>query len=226
MKKLLITFALTTAIVVSCTTERTFVTGTWMSPQADMNKNYNNILVAALTDNIQAKKTVENDIATRLREDGITVKESINVFPPNFTDDNNDKEYMLNKIKNNHADGILTIALIDKDTKTRYVPGNYLYSPYPAYPYYGYFWGYYSYWYPQLYEPGYYTEDKIYYIETNLYDVDSEKLVWSAQSKTYDPVDLTSFSRDFANKIVSNLEQSHVLDVHQKNTSQGISLNK
>jgi len=184
-----------------------------MSPQADLSKNYDNILVAAMTDNIQAKKTVESEIASRLRKDGIMVSESIDVFPPNFTDDDNDKEYMLNKIKDNHADGILTIALIDKDTETRYVPGNYLYHPYPAYPFYGYFWGYYSYWYPQLYDGGYYTEDNIYYIEANLYDVDTGKLLWSAQSKTYNPVELSSFSEEFSEKIVSQLEESHLLDV-------------
>jgi hypothetical protein len=42
-------------------------------------------------------------------------------------------------------------------------------------------WGSY---YGHAYSPGYVVEDEYVYIETNLYDVATEKLIWSTQSET------------------------------------------
>lgn len=50
-----------------------------------------------------------------------------------------------------------------------------------------------------------YTEGKVYFIETNLYDAETEKLIWSAQSESYDPSDLKDFAEDFADLIVGRL---------------------
>jgi hypothetical protein len=35
--------------------------------------------------------------------------------------------------------------------------------------------------YPVVYTPGYYTFEKVYYLESNFYDLASDKLLWSVQ---------------------------------------------
>lgn len=210
MNVFLIISALVVGTLISCRTTATTITGDWKNPAVE-EKQYDHILVVALVQNINAKSTVENDLARELREQGVNASTGMEVFPPSLEDGFSDKQSILNYVRNNGAEAILTVSLIDEETESRYVPGTYSYAPYPMYNYYGMFWGYYSYWYPRVYSPGYYTEDKVYYIETNLYDADTERLVWSAQSETYNPSSLDSFSEDFAKLIATRLTEENVL---------------
>ena len=187
----------------------TMVTGTWEKP--DLEQSYDNIIVAAMVPTVSTRSSIEMKVVKHLEEEDVEASQSIDVLPPRYIDDDDTKQEIMNSIRNNGADGILTVSLIDKETETRYVRGTTPYTPYPHYGFYGSFWGYYNYWYPRFYDQGYYTEEKIYYIETNLYDADSENLIWSAQSKTYDPVDLENFSEDFAEAIVEQLNEAGII---------------
>ena len=62
-----------------------------------------------------------------------------------------------------------------------------------------------------MYDPGYYTTDKSYYLEANLYDVESEQLVWSAQSETTNPANLEAFARTFAMVISDQMIKDGVI---------------
>lgn len=79
------------------------------------------------------------------------------------------------------------------------------------FPFYNTFWGYFNYWGPIIYDPGYYTQDKIYYLETNLYDADTENLVWSAQSETVNPRNLQTFSEEFAEVTAEEMAENNLL---------------
>lgn len=56
-----------------------------------------------------------------------------------------------------------------------------------------------------MYTPGYYDTDKKYYIEINLYDAETDELVWSSQSETTNPPSLESFAPTFALTVVNQL---------------------
>ncbi|MDX1373251.1 MAG: hypothetical protein R3321_12310 [Nitrososphaeraceae archaeon] len=127
-------------------------------------------------------------------------------------DRQNSKEELLDAIQKNKFDGVITINLIDKESETQYVPGQAVYTPTRTYSYYGSYWGYYNYWYPQVYRTGYIDVEKNYFLETNLFDAETEKLSWSAQSKTVDPVSLESFSEGFAQKIAADLKEDKLLE--------------
>jgi hypothetical protein len=53
--------------------------------------------------------------------------------------------------------------------------------------------------------------EKTYYLETNLYDAESENLIWSAQSQIYSPNYFNTFTEDFAAEITANLAREDVL---------------
>lgn len=190
-------------ILNSCSTTSTIITGTWNNDS--INQRYDHILVAALTENVAIKSTLEEDIAAKLREEGIRVTKSIDVLPPKFIDDENQKKKILNNINQDGIGGILTVSLLDKETETRYVPGSYAYIPSSRFGYYGTFWSYYDYWYPRFQADGYYAASRTYFIETNLYDAGTENLVWSAQSETYSPDRLQLFSEDLATRITARM---------------------
>ncbi len=202
--KTIIAFLIITTCLFACASS-TSITGSWKSPAAG-EQSITSVLITAMTARTNARQKVEDDIATSLQENGIKAIRSIDVMPPSFTDGKEpDREEIMNKINDTDADAILTVALIDQETETRYVPGTYGYEPVPRFWYYGRFWGYYNNWYPTLYSPGYYEEDKIYFIETNLYDADTEELLWSAQSETMNPRDLPTFAEEFADVVVKRM---------------------
>ena len=58
-----------------------------------------------------------------------------------------------------------------------------------------------------MYDPGYYVNDKTYFIESNLYDVESEDIIWSVQSEAYNPSNLESASNKYAAQLIKELKQ-------------------
>ena len=147
---------------------------------------------------------LENELAFRAKQRGIKATVSHDVFIQTFSkEDMPEKETIISTIQETGSETIFTVSLLDKETSTRYVPGTTTYyAPYGyGYAHYGGFYGYYSAVYPVVYDPGYYTTDKTYYIESNLYDAKTEKLLWSAQSQTLNPSDLEQFTNDYANAL-------------------------
>jgi hypothetical protein len=189
----------------------TEITGSWKT-QKPITRSYQKILVSVLSSEVVTRARLESDIAMSLSKHGVTAIKSIDEFPPSLKNDSLDKETIMYNVKKNESDGILTVAILKKETQTRYVPGNY---PYPVgrFGFYGNFWDYYSNWYPYAYSTGYYDRDHVYYLETNLYDSRTEDLIWSAQSETYDPANLSAFSKEFSEIITARMQKEGVLNI-------------
>lgn len=187
----------------------TAITASYKEPNAK--GDYKKVFITALTDNNAAKQNVENRISELLVSRGAATIKSVDVLPPNFRKvaESKDKNLVIQKIQEKGCDGIMTIALVNKENETRYVQGT---SYYPAgVPYYGGFGAYYAYGYDNFYSPGYYTTDKIYYLEVNLYDATTEKLVWSAQSKTYNPESLDDFLNGYVKAIGEEMTKDGII---------------
>ncbi len=201
--------ALIPFLLINCGTA-TNITGTWSNPEATLS-GYDAILVTALTPNVVARRAVESSVVKELQAKGVNAKSSIEVFPPNFMNNKPTKEEVLAKVREEKMKGVLTIALLDTQEDTRYVPGTTAYAPYPRYGYYGSFGGYYGAYYGRVYDPGYYTTSRTYFLENNLYDTDSEDLVWSAQSKSYDPSNVDAASKSLAKALVYEMDKEGIL---------------
>jgi hypothetical protein len=189
------------AVLVACTSSSR-ITSTWKNPKP--HPGYYNVIVVAMTSNIEAKTTIENDLGNAIVKKGTVASRSMDVFPLNFRD-RISREEMMEKIQHTSSQAIVTVSLIKKEAQPAYVPGTMGYVPY------GRFWGYWNYWYPTMYSPGYYTEDEVYYMETNVYDVRTEELMWSVQSETYNPASLSGFSQDLANIIADKLVKDGII---------------
>lgn len=192
-------------LIAACGTS-TYITGSYKAPGVTT-VSYKKVCIAVLTANTVVKQKVESGLAQYFNSKGIATVKSIDVFPPDFHTSGNDKDKdtVLKIIRRAGCDGIFTIALEDKETDTHYVPGTASIYPSVRVAYYGAFGTYYRYGYNTFYSPGYYTTDKTYYLETNLYDVADEKLIWSAQSKTYNPSSLDSFLQDYEQAITKQV---------------------
>jgi hypothetical protein len=204
--KQLIASVLIAVCVVACTPS-TKLTASWKNDQ-QIKRTYKVIFVAAMTKNSIMRSSFESDVSAELNKDNVRTLKSIDEFPPQFANDSISKLALMNAVKKDGSEAILTITLLKKATESRYVGGNY----YPSsFGYYGNFWGYYNYWYPNTYNDGYYVDTEVYYVECNLYDSQTQLLLWSAQTKAYSYQGIGGFSKEFAQIVVAKLKSDKVI---------------
>lgn len=211
-KSIMVFFMGVSALLAGCASS-TQISGSWKSPDVT-SPEYDDVFIVALIRDIDTRETLEGELAAQLENQGIRVTKSTEVFTPNFTEDLlEDKELILQKVRDHGSEAILTISVVDEETETRFVPGNITYNPTLRFSFYDNFWSYYTHYYPQVYDPGYYTKDRIYFLETNLYDTETENLVWSAQSRSYNPEDTEIFSEEFSQVTIKEMKDDHLINV-------------
>lgn len=172
------------------------ITNSWKNPAFKSQQAFKKIFIAALVKNPHVRTHLEEEMGIAAVAQGFTVERSLDYFPPSFKDQEpGSKETMMEKIKSLQCDLIFTIALVEKQSEARYIQGNMgLYGPFPAYGLR--FRGFYSYWYPYMYDPGYYVTDKTYLMEGNLFETATESLIWSVQTETLNPPSIEKFSKN------------------------------
>jgi len=142
---------------------------TWLNKENLSPEPYKSIFIMVLTEDMHAKTILEHDLAVAAKARGLKVYTSIDAFGPiGLSEVKNIKDILANKLKTLDCETVFFLALKDKQSETRYVPGT-TYSPYSNYGYYGTYGGYYGYGYNAgYYTPGYYSTDKTYFLESNL----------------------------------------------------------
>ena len=79
-------------------------------------------------------------------------------------------------------------------------------------PTYSGFWGgYYGHSWTMVSDPGYLRTSKIVTVETLVYDLESNKLVWSGRSRTVDPSKLSSFIKEIVDEAAREMRKAGVL---------------
>ncbi len=181
------------------------ITGSWADPEAKSFGPYTKAFVMVMSQNSEANYYIESQMAKTLISKGFKVVKSNDLFPPKFSPLMDfTKEQLAESIKKTGCDVVLILALLDSKVVESYNPGT---SYYPMnYGYYGNFYGYYNHYYPQVYSPGYYSVDKTFYLETNLFDIAKDKLVWSIQSEARNPNDLQDWFRNYSVMLMNHLK--------------------
>jgi len=91
-----------------------------------------------------------------------------------------DKEALEALLRANNVDSIIVTRVLSETERNQVVTTGYNATPYNNY------WGYYNYGYSLSYNSADIASFMEFELETNLYDVDSEKLVWSGRKVVYD----------------------------------------
>jgi hypothetical protein len=181
------------------------ITGSWSDPEFKTFGPYKKAFVIVLSQNKDANYELETQMSKVLRERGFEVVRSTDIFLPGMkiTEDYT-MEQFTESIKKRGCDVVLTLGLLDAKIVETYNPGT---SYYPMnYGYYGSYYSYYNYYYPQVYSPGYYSVDKTLYLETNLYDVASNKLLWSVQSEARNPRSIQEDFKTYSYILINHLK--------------------
>ena len=186
-------------------------TDVWVNKEKLQGKSYSKIFIVVMTADIEARAVVESDLAAAATAKGYTAVKSVDVMPPLLSDPKTPtKDEIVSKVKASGCDAAFVASLLKKDENIQYTKGSTAYAPGTHYSWNTYY-GYYSNLYPTVSTPAYYSNDKTYFMQSNLYDVASEEIMWSVRSNVFNPSSLKSFSKAYTASLVSQLEKAKLL---------------
>ncbi len=185
---------------------------TWSDPH---NKaSYKDIMVVGISDSEQTRRAYESYFVANFQDQGI---ESLASYTLISHEDEQKldgekatfRAIVESAIKGSDIDAVLVTHLVSIQEEEIYRPSlDYqpVYGmPYYNAPYYGSMYGYHGYVTTYVEQPGYYTEEQTYTLESSLYDVKTEELVWTTRSRTFAPDSIDETIHDVSNLIVSDL---------------------
>jgi len=107
------------------------------------------------------------------------------------------------------ADSVLIAQLVAVDKEERYVPPSVDYVPSMGmgFGYYGYYHSYYQ----PVYRPGYKTLDTIVRIETRVFAVSTEAMVWAGNTESFNPSSAANVIRELTDAVVGDMRKSGLL---------------
>jgi hypothetical protein len=188
----------------------TAITGSWKRPGFEGLKPVKVAVLSTSKDKVH-QAVIGAAFAKALQARGLSADIGVNILPDEiFTG----KE--LDPAKRDRIDGLLsdkgydvviTSVLLDVTRDKQYIPGRMEATPVDYYNSLG------SYWYATgtVYDPGYWVSTSKVAMETNVYELPSGKLAWTAQSQTLSPTDLQEFSDSYAPKLVARLFADGIL---------------
>jgi len=164
---------------------------TWTDPSFTTAtvQSYKKILVMGLLKDESTRRIAEDKMVAAFKN--VTAVQSYSYLQPADTI----RSEVEDKLKKDGFDGVVIMRLADVDKSVSYVPGT------------GYG-GWYGYRYSS---PGYYQEDKTFYVETNFYSLPETKLLWSGTTSSLNPNKLDRTIDDVINTLKGQLQKQKLI---------------
>ena len=194
MKNLLFVILVIT-IFTSCNSTK--ITNSWREPNKQLyTGEWNKILVVALLKNETNRRKVEDELLNYLNGKGIVSYKYLN------NDFNKiDEDKFRNKIKADGFDGAITMRLIDVDKEKVFIPEQH--NLYPNY--YQNFCCHYQQGLISYSTPGYYSMNKTFIVETVVYSIKEDKIIWSGITKSFNPDGVVNMTSDISKLIYKKM---------------------
>lgn len=185
-------------LLASCSSTK--ITSSWRNDRVPP-AHYNKIMVLAMVPDNQRniRRAMEQSMADQLTRNGIPAVSALAEFGPKAFEGLDEKASVA-KARGSGADGLLTISQTDHRRTREYVPGTIYPSPW------GWGWG----WGGGYYSPGYTRSGTRFAWETNVYDVVSDKVLYSVQSKSSDPGSANELAGSYSRQIVRDMKKKGV----------------
>lgn len=209
-KAILVTCA--ASLLLSCA--NTKITQSWVEP--NHTKQYGDILMIGIAESEQNRRAYESYFVEEFNVRSIDAVASYKVIKSN---EKIEKATILKAIKGLGIDAVIVTHMVAVDEETIYRPG----AGNAGFGGYGYgvhgggygrgLHGYYPHVNTYVHSPGYYTTHETYTLETNLYDVRTEELIWSARSRTFSPESVDEVIVDLTKLLINDLEEKNLIKV-------------
>ncbi len=157
---------------------QTKIKGIWKDPTYRGGR-VQKIMVLAVADNPNGRRIFENQFVAEFGRRGVEAIPSHRLLPG---EEKLEKDAILAAVEEAGIDAVVVTRMVGMDIKFTQGTGGVYAVPSP---YYSSFYGYYSYSYVYVQAPPQYGAKETASLETNIYTVSGEKLVWTVLSKTF-----------------------------------------
>ena len=196
-------------LLAGCAASTSF-TSVWKAPDAQplQFKAGDKVVAMVVADSTGLRRSGEANLADELDKRGL---KGIPAYSLIADADIKDEGKAKAAIEASGAVGVILMRPMGKEQKVTSTPSMYYGASYYGAPYYGGMWGggYYGYgWGGGVYDPGTIRTDTYVSIETVIYDLRQNKLVWAGQTKTMNPKDVEGFVTELATAVSKELRES------------------
>lgn len=174
---------------------------TWMEPGSSVSLGADNkTLIISMVKDETSRRVIEDQLVKRLNGKAVA---SYTLIPAEALSEAKEAALAetLNAGKFTH---VLLLRLADVEKETSYVPGT-------TTAFYGGYGRYYGYGASIYSSPGYYTTDKNYFVETTVYTVNPNKLIWTGTTKTVNPSKMEKTVNEIADVVSDQMKHDGFL---------------
>jgi hypothetical protein len=173
----------------------TEVVNSWKDPNTPP-RDFKKILVVFISQEKGLRRAAEDELARKI-EGAVP---AYSVIPDSILGDRAKAKAW---VKREGFDGAVIMRPVRLDKETTYVPG----QAYVVPAGYGSMWHYWGTGWGYAYDPGYVQQDEVVIVESNVYSVPDEKLVWASRTKTYNPDSVRELVSDIVDQTVAEMKR-------------------
>lgn len=191
----------TALLLAGCAT--TTFTSTWKAPDVQaVNPAGKSIAAVFVSANESRRRSAEDLLVKDLDARGARGIAGYSVLPEGGRTESEAARALFRKAG---ADAVVTMRVVGRDKRVTYTPGYAVPAYYSAFgPYWGYGWG-------MAYQPGYLQTDTEVSVETLVYSLKADKLLWASTSRTSNPANLDTLVREVAQATAKEMQKQGFL---------------
>jgi hypothetical protein len=179
--------AVSSVVLAACSS--TFVSSTWKSP-ALSTLSFDKVVVIAHAKGEAARRSMEDQLVSRLSVPAVA-SYRLSAKPPV-------EDQLHELVLQGNFNGAIVMRVVAVNKEADWVPGTWIG------PYWGAFgWG--------MFDPGYYEIDTWVRVETNMYSLPDEQLVWAASSSTENPISVQQLVNETIDKLAKELPLQRIV---------------
>ncbi len=191
--------AITLVVLGACASSNTQVVSSWKDPSVPQ-RQFQKVLAVFISNDASLRHSAEDALARKL---GNAVP-SYTVIPDSIL---TDREKAKAWVQREGFDGAVVMRPVGVAKETSYVPGATYAVPRP----YGSMWGYWGSGWGYASSPGYIRQDQVVSVESNVYSIPDDKLIWASRTKTYDPESIGKLVDEIVDQTVAEMKKQKVM---------------
>ena len=210
----LLTFLVAVAALAACSKTKTSIPQSYRNPGYEQTV-FKKLMVIGVAENQESRQAFEDAFVKAIGEQGGVAQGSWGVLPQS---EQLTEEEIRAAIEAGNFDGVLITRLLSVDKDQEYTPASTYDNPRTRYysggggGFYGRgFYGFYGTTYAQVHEPGYFETSTTIRLETSLYAVSNDGLVWTGQSETVDPESIPDARESMTGAVAKKLKEEKLI---------------
>lgn len=174
-------------------------TSVWVAPDiSSIGFAGKKVAALVITKDDGLRQSAEEALVRQLDALGVQGEASYRIAPAPVLADKEKAKAWFEKIG---VEGVVAMRLVSADKVTTYSPATFTTG------YYGSLWGYYGYSWGVAWSPPYTSEDTKVIVETLIFSVPRDKLLWAGVSETTNPKNTDVFMKDLVEKAVKEMKK-------------------